>query len=309
MARDELRHAISHREVSRAGLWFAAPAQLQLPFEARGLSNVVVANGAFQLNPDYDVLAWLCARWLRKPTASGEMRPTLYEIGRDLYGGKPSGENYRDIEEALVRLASVAITLYGINGFTGEVGEHLMTHTSLLGVAKPRKSKGEDRFTIELSTPLRRGIEQDQALRLDWRILRRFHRSEQLAKRLWIYLAAERYKRTGYPKTKDAGHGLVEYEGAWLKEGDWLAASLGASYKQPADFRRKLRRACEVIQNTDDRWMAGTLRLEGRGKQARIYAERPTRTSWLQIKGHYEATRRDREQGRAQLRQQMRDAS
>lgn len=299
MARDELRQAVSHREISRAGLWFAAPAQLQLPFEARGLSNVVVANGAFQLNPDYDVLAWLCARWLRSPTPSGEMHPTLYEIGRDLYGTEPSGENYRTIEAALVRLASVAITLYGINGFTGETGEHLMTHTSLLGVAKPRKSKGEDRFTIELSTPLRRGIEQDQALRLDWRILRRFHRNEQLAKRLWIYLAAERFKRTGYPKSERLD---LEYEGAWLKEGDWLAASLGASYKQPADFRRKLHRACEVIQRTDDRWLAGTLRLEGRGKQARIYAERPTRESWARVKGEYEASRQAREHARRMLR-------
>lgn len=299
MSRERLSHAISDREISRAGLWFSAPVQLQLPFEARGLSNVVVTNGAFQLNPDYDVLAWLCTRWLRRPTPSGEMRPTLYEMGRDLYGREPSGENYRDIEAALIRLASVSIKLYGIDGFTGQVGAHLETYTSLLGVAKPRKSRGEDRFTIELSTPLRRGIERDQAIRLDWRILRRFHRNEQLAKRLWIYLAAERYKRTGYPKSERSD---LEYEGTWLKEGDWLAASLGASYKQPADFRRKLRRACEVIRATDDRWLAGTLRLEGRGHEARIYAERPTRASWVRVKPEYDKTRGQREAVRRDLK-------
>lgn len=299
MPRERLRHAVSDREISRAGLWFSAPSQLQLPFEARGLSNVVVANGAFQLNPDYDVLAWLCTRWLRRPTPSGQMRPTLYEIGRDLYGHQPSGENYRDIEAALMRLASVSIDLYGIDGYTGELGDHLITRTTLLGIAKPRKSRGEDRFTIELSTPLRRGIEGDQFIRLDWQILRRFHRNEQLAKRLWIYLAAERYKRTGYPKSDRAD---LEYEGTWLKEGDWLAASLGASYKQPADFRRKLRRACDVIRATDDRWLAGTLRLDGRGRQARIYAERPTRESWAHVKDEYAATRDLREASRQALK-------
>lgn len=61
--------------------------------------------------------------------------------------------------------------------------------------------------------------------------------------------------------------------------------------------------ACEVTRATDDRWLAGTLRLDGRGRrQARLYAERPTRESWSQVKDEHAATRDLREQARQALR-------
>lgn len=304
MAKQQMKRATSERQLSRAGLWFSAPAQLQLPFEARGLSNVVLSTGQLQLTPDYDVLAWWCSRWLRQPTASGWMRPTLYEIGRDLYGREPSNTDYATLRGSLSRLGSVAVTLYGYSAMDQRPDPGWNSLSHLMEVSWPSKWIPDRRFGVKLSDWLRTGIEGDQAIRLDWRILRRFHRNEHLAKRLWIYLAAEQYKRTGWPKSERTD---LEYEGAWLKEGDWLAASLGSSYNHPAGFRRRLDRACEVIQQTDDRWLAGTLRLErqrdGRTTQARIYAERPTRESWLRVKGEYEASRQAREQARKSLRE------
>lgn len=298
-----MKRAVSERELSRAGLWFSAPAQLQLPIEARGLSNVVISTGQLQLTPDYDVLAWWCSRWLRQPTTSGWMRPTLYEIGRDLYGREPSQNDYATLRGSLTRLGSVSVTIYGYSAMEQRPDPGWNSLTHLMEVSWPSKWIPDRRFGVKLSDWMRVAIEGDQAIRLDWRILRRFHQREQLAKRLWIYLAAERFKRTSFPKSERTD---LDYEGTWLIEGDWLAASLGASYKQPADFRRKLDRACEVIQRTDDRWMAGTLRLErqrvGRRTRARIYAERPTRESWLQVAGEYTASRQAREQARRELR-------
>lgn len=302
MAKEQMKRATSERQLSRAGLWFSAPAQIQLPFEARGLSNVVLSTGQLQVTPDYDVLAWWCSRWLRQPTESGWMRPTLYEIGRDLYGREPSNADYATLRGSLGRLGSVAVTIQGYNGMEERPERGWNTLSHLMEVSWPSQWMPERRFGVKLSDWLRAGIEGDQAIRLDWRILRRFDRNQQLAKRLWIYLAAERYKRTSYAKSERTD---LDYEGAWLVEGDWLAASLGASYKQPADFRRKLDRACEAIRETDDRWMAGTLRLErvrsGRNVRARIYAERPTRESWVQVAGEYAASRTAREQARKDL--------
>ncbi len=66
------------RTLTRAGLWATGPVQLQLPFEATGLSERIQAEGRLKLTPDYDVFAWLCERWQTRPTESGWMRPTLY---------------------------------------------------------------------------------------------------------------------------------------------------------------------------------------------------------------------------------------
>lgn len=50
---------------------------------------------------------------------------------------------------------------------------------------------------------------------MPWRTLRSFGRNQQLAKRLWLYLAAERWKRCGDGST----------EGTWVACGDRLFAA------------------------------------------------------------------------------------
>jgi hypothetical protein len=99
------------RTLTRAGLWATGPVQLQLPFEATGLSERIHATGHLKLSPDYDVFTWLCERWLRQPTPSGWMRPTVYELGSSLYGKAPSGQDYRHLRAALDRLGWVSVTI------------------------------------------------------------------------------------------------------------------------------------------------------------------------------------------------------
>lgn len=132
------------RTLTRSGLWATGPTQLQLPFEATGLSERIHASGRLKLSPDYDVFAWLCERWQARPTESGWMRPTLYEVGSALYGKAPSGENYRDLREALVRLAMVRITIDGYDVETGEFRDNWLVTESPAGtnLSVPRDRRG-----------------------------------------------------------------------------------------------------------------------------------------------------------------------
>ena len=110
----KLQSVRADRTLSRSGLWATGPRQLTLPVEARGLSEAICATAPLPISPDYSVLAWLCERWITRPTESGWMRPTLYEIGSDLYDVPPSGKHYRDLNAALSRLATVSLTVRGI---------------------------------------------------------------------------------------------------------------------------------------------------------------------------------------------------
>ncbi|MGI8624887.1 MAG: hypothetical protein ACR2NB_15720 [Solirubrobacteraceae bacterium] len=72
------------------------------------------------------------------------MRPTLYELGSALYGKAPSGENYRDLREALVRLAMVRITIDGYDVETGEFRDNWLVTESPAGtnLSVPRDRRG-----------------------------------------------------------------------------------------------------------------------------------------------------------------------
>jgi hypothetical protein len=281
VARETLQTATAGRAVSRAGLFATGSRQLALPIEARGLSEVTIASGSLVVTPDYDVLAWLCTRWKRRPTESGWMRPSLYEIGSDLYDGPPSGKDYRTLRESVWRLASVTVEIAGIDAITGEPGD-FETRGKLLSVARPRSTpKGIDRLTVELDGWLRRAIDQGAVVRLHWRTLRSFDHNQRLAKRLWIYLHAERWKR--------CGDGTME--GTWIICGDRLFAALGMNYAQPRQARAAIRRACETIRRKDARFAAGTLELVKFGGSWRIQAKRPAWESWRELKPEYEEAR------------------
>lgn len=269
------------RTLSRAGLWAVGPRQLALPIEAHGLSEVTIASGQLQLTPDYDVLAWLCERWARQPTPSGVMLPTLYELGSDLYAAAPSGADYRHLREALDRLAAVTILIVGVNALTGEPGDY-ETRGHLLSQARDRKTaSGQSRLAVELDGWLRRAICAGAPVRIHWRTLRRFGRNQQLAKRLWVYLAAERWKRCG------DGH----REGCWIACGDRLDAALGLDYERSVDARVALKRACQAIRRTDARYAAGVVQVVKFGRSWRVQAERPTWEAWCQLRDEHAAVR------------------
>ncbi len=269
------------RTLSRCGLWAVGPRQLALPIEARGLSEVTIASGGLQLTPDYDVLAWLCERWAAHPTPSGVMRPTLYELGRDLYAAAPGGTDYRTLRASLWRLAGITVEIAGIDALTGEPGD-VETRGGLVSVARPRvHANGGDRISVELDGWLRRAISDGAPVRIPWRTLRLFGRNQQVAKRLWIYLAAERWKRCGDGRR----------EGCWIACGDRLEAALGMDYKRPVDARVALRRACQAIRRTDARYAAGSLEVVKFGRSWRIQAERPTWEDWRELRDEHAAVR------------------
>jgi hypothetical protein len=92
---------------------------------------------------------------------------------------------------------------------------------------------GRYRPGVQLAGWLRNVIDQGAPVRLPWRILRGFEENQKLAKRLWIYLAAERWKPAG----------TREREGTWIACGDRLFAALGMDYGRPRDARAALKRA------------------------------------------------------------------
>jgi hypothetical protein len=209
------------------------------------------------------------------------MRPSLYEIGSDLYDGPPSGKDYRTLRESVWRLASVTIEIAGIDAITGEPGD-FETRGKLLSVARPRvTARGMDRLTVELDGWLRRALDQGAVVRLHWRTLRSFDENQKLAKRLWIYLHAERWKHRG-----------DSTEGTWIAVGDHLFAALGMDYDRPRDARRALKRACVTIRHKDARFAAGQLDVIKVGSSWRIQAKRPTWEGWRELKAEHEEARR-----------------
>ena len=269
------------RTLSRSGLFATGPRQLTLPIEARGLSEIVIASGSLRVTPDYDVLAWLCERWLTRPTESGWMRPTFYEIGSDLYALPPSGTDYRTLTAALDRLGMVTVSLTGYDAETGEATRHLRSRDNLASVVLPGEdTTGTDRFKVRLAEWLRREISDGAPVRLSWRTLRAFDENQKLAKRLWIYLAAERWRRSG-----------TETEGTWIACGDRLFAALGMDYAEPKFARRALKRACQTIRRVDARYAAGELQVVKTLGSWKIISKRPRWEAWRELRAEHEQAR------------------
>lgn len=265
------------RTLSRCASWSTNPGQrLDLPIRAEGLSEITVANGRLQLSPDYDLLALLCERWLARPTESGWMRPTLYELAATLYPAKgrpPGGEEYRMLRESIQRLAWVSIEIIGFNAETGKPDPARASGGHLLEAHWPlRELVGDDRFGVRLAEWLRSAIDHGAVIRLDWRTLRSFNHQQLLAKRLWIYLQAESYK----PESDSL-------EATWLALGDRLNASLGMNYAHARQARAGLKRACGTVLEIDPRYRY--LAVEKRGQTYQLVAKRLQIDEWNRKKG------------------------
>jgi len=276
------------RTLSRSGLWATGPLQLQLPFEATGLSERIQANGQLKLTPDYDVFAWLCERWQSRPTDTGWMRPTLYELGSALYEGAPSGKDYRSLRESLDRLAWVSVTIDGYDIETGAFRNNWVSRANLMLLGRATDDPhGLQRPAIKLADWLRDALAEEKVVRVHWPTLRSFNERHKLAKRLWLYLAAERWKATD-----------ATTEGTWIACGDRLYAALGMNYAQHRQARAALARACETVRKTDPRYAAAILEVTKLGSSWRVHAERPNWDSWR-------AQREEQAQARVAVRQAL----
>lgn len=268
---EPISSATVSRDLSRAGLWATGSRQLTLPVVAEGLSERASSNIPLRLC-DYDPLAWICERWLRRPTDTGWMRPSLYELGSDLYGRAPGGREYELLCESLDRLHAAQITLLGYDSQTGTYAKRVVSKEHLLErLTLPRDDpNGLDRFGVKLGEWVREQLDHGNPLRLNWRVLRSFSYQQRLAKRLWIYLAAERWKREG------------ETEATWIAVGDRLFAALGMEYERPRDARRALKRACPTVAEIDPRLDGGEVYLRKLGRRWQLVARRPTERVWAE---------------------------
>jgi len=281
------------REISRSGL--VTPGALTLPITSHALSNVVLARGTIRVSPDYDVLAWLCERWLRQSAEEGWMYPTLYEIASDLYPNKsqpPSGKHYRLLREAICTLSLVGIQLFDYDAATGKQQMRATYNGHLMESNLNEFLHGVDPLKVRLAEWLRNELDRGAVVRLDWKILRAFDENQKLAKRLWIYLQAENWKR----------YGDRSMEGTWITFGDRLQSALGMGYKtNPRQARVAIKRACKTIRAIDDRYLAGSVELVKLGQGWRIQAKRPTAEQWRELEPEFEKTQTSREAARQHL--------
>lgn len=243
------------------GLWATGPVQLELPLEVRGISGAIRSTGRLSLSPDLDVLAWICERWMTNPIPDhrGIVRFTVYDLALDLYGKRPGGKNRRDLAESLRRLYRVEVSFTDHDAIDGQPMRGSQTlsrllydvraETALLDAGSDPARLGALRgstVAVRLSDWLRDSLMGGHFTYLRWDILRQL---DGHAKRLWVYLAAERYKPIG----DDLSATHVGLGGPAL-------ATLGLDgYARHRDARAALKRAGDRIVKADPRYQSVTV--------------------------------------------------
>jgi hypothetical protein len=178
---------------------------------------------------DLEVLAWLIA--LREPGSSRVVFSSS-QLARDLFSRPAGGRERRLVAESLARLTSVELTFDGYAATT----QKRQSNRNIVLLASVARRNGAS-STAEFGSWLQDQITADYVTYLDWSLLRQLR---GLAKRLWIYLEAEQYrKRTSYSPKR-----------AWLALGARARATLGSGVTSDAHFKAEIvqaaRRICEV---------------------------------------------------------------
>jgi len=224
-----------------------------MPFEGRGLNSVIRASGHLKLSPDLDVFAWLCERWLSvKPfDIEGVVPFTLRGLGTDIYGRPPGYVDRRAMRESLRRLYRVEIqfaqydSIYGQPGKFGSLDrlvQNIVTDLDPLegdwaAIGAMRGSS----YRITLAPWMRERLVAGSFSYLDWRVLRQL---DGIAKRVAVYLAAERFK--------PCGDGQVATH---VGLGGPALASLGAdNFTRHRAARAALNKAGKRIMGVDPRY-------------------------------------------------------
>lgn len=247
------RQASLETNLCRKGVWHVGPMQLAFPLDDRDTLGLLRTSGPPLTLVDLDMLAWMCERWRegdRDP--KGRIRFTLYELGMDLYGRTPDGKERRIMRASLRRLQDAAFELEGYDAAAARMGE-LQSPTEagrirLLGSV--RWSKDGERHVAYLDGFITEQLELGHLTYLDWRILRAL---EGLAKRLWVYLESQSFKRSGIGEGAAALH---------LAPPMWQA--LGVTTRHAPHARRLLIRACHRIEAADKSFVAFEMRKPAR---------------------------------------------
>ncbi len=260
MAQGQRRKSVLETNLSRWGGWDTGASAQETALEVRrsDFLGVVGRSNETALGPlELDVLSWLTARWYEQQRdPEGWLRCTLYELGLDLYGRKPSGKEVRLLRGAIENLAGALITLGGFNARTGQVKPKLASMVHLVESAVwaedldfevPTREHGAttgglrgSTYQIQLASWLVHQLERQYVTYLDWRIQRKL---DGLAKRLWVYLEAERYKPTGQGR-----------ENTYIVLGEKAYTALGVHHARERDRRAALKRAGDRITAVDEHY-------------------------------------------------------
>jgi hypothetical protein len=244
------RQGALETNLCRKGIYGSDGAQLSLPINSQDLLGAVRTSGRLRIDPDLDLLIWLTERWRELRPERGDVEFTLYEVAQDLYGHALSGADRRRLREALLRLRTTAVDLIGYHSVTGETGGHVSSWETLLDryasrlddvdVGADGAGAGSLRgttFTVRLPDWMTASIAAGHVTFIRFAVLRKL---SELAKRLWVYLEAERYRPHG------AGQ-----EATWIKLGDRAYTTLGMNYAQERFARVALRRAASKVLEID----------------------------------------------------------
>ncbi|MDQ3971074.1 MAG: hypothetical protein M3227_05250, partial [Thermoproteota archaeon] len=191
---------------------------------------------------DLDTFAWLTERWREgERDPQGEVRFTLYELGQDLYGHYPSGKDHQTMRTSLYRLQEALFELEGYDAEAARMGRleepSLAGRIRLLSDLAWSRRDPRGRHVAYLGPWLTKQLLAGHLTYLDWRVLRKL---DGLAKRLWVYLESQSFKRS------------------WIGEGSvrlWLAPpmlqALGITDKHAPGARRAITKAGQRIAEVD----------------------------------------------------------
>ena len=236
------RQAALETNLARKGVWQVGPLQLALPLNGRDTLGLLRVSGPPLSLLDLDTFAWLTERW-REGTrdAQGLVPFTLYDLGFDLYGREPSGKERRLMRSSLRRLQGALFELEGYDATAAQMGR--LDEPSeggrmrLLGSVKWSRRDPREPHEAFLDGWIVKQLQAGHLTYLDWRVLRSL---DGVAKRLWVYLESQSFKRSGI------GEGSVRL---WL--GDPMFRALGMNYSHAPAARRALSRAAEQISAAD----------------------------------------------------------
>jgi hypothetical protein len=236
------RQASLETNLARKGIWHVGPLQLALPIDSADTLGLLRTAGPPLTLFDLDTFAWLTERWRESERdPKGRIRFTLYELGQDLYGREPAGHDRRDIRASLTRLQDAIFELEGYDAQAAQMGQ-LEAPTEggrirMLGSVRWSGRDARERHIAYLDGWIVEQLEAGYLTYLDWRVLRAL---EGLAKRLWVYLESQTFKRSGI------GEGAVRL---WLAPP--LLQALGLTTKHAPHARRLVVRAGERIAAAD----------------------------------------------------------
>jgi hypothetical protein len=236
------RQASMETNLCRKGVWHVGPLQLALPLDSEDTLGLLRVAGPPLTMFDLDTFAWLTERWREgERDVRGRVSFTLYDLGHDLFGREPDGKERRLMRASLRRLYEANFELEGYRASDAVMGR--LDHPTeeglirLLSSLRWSRQRSAEPHLAALGDFITDQLEAGYLTYLDWRVLRAL---EGLAKRLWIYLESQSFKRSGI------GEGAVRL---WLGPPLWRA--LGVTTKHPPHARRLLERAGGRIATVD----------------------------------------------------------